>query len=365
MTEDRNENRAPALRDDAPKTKIEGGGAALAINPQTFEDAWRISRALGSAGAGEMIPDAFREKPDAILAAMMTGAEVGLSTMQSLKSIAVINGRACLWGDALPAIILKAGHQIDHEVVGEGDDRKAVATLIRGDTGQKVVREFSVADAKRAGLWSPEARVTRYKKGGQGTYEKDNDSPWHRYPDRMLGVRARAFAMRDGAPDAIMGLRIAEEERDVEAMKDVTPTERADAVEKGASQLADFAARKRAEAAKPEPEAETPVEAAETVASEADDVEIEGEAEEVSPDAETAAEGPSEDASEADPEELVAIRTAGRDAFAEGFSRSDNPHKAGDMNVAAEWDAGWVEVHDAEAIADAETVAAEDGKVDR
>lgn len=347
MTEDRNENRAPALRGDAPKTKIEGGGAVLAINPQTFEDAWRISRALGSAGAGEMIPDAFRENPDAILAAMMTGSELGLSTMQSLKSIAVINGRACLWGDALPAIIIRAGHTIDHEIVGEGDDRKAVATLVRGDTGQKVVREFSVADAKRAGLWSPEARVTRYKKGGQGTYEKDNDSPWHRYPDRMLGVRARAFAMRDGAPDALMGIRIAEEERDVERMKDVTPEGEA-APARGASKLSEFAARKRAETEKPEPEVEeekpepeVEIEDAEEVEDEApkaEEVEIEGKAEEV-------------EEKPLDGEELAqALVVAERKGFGDALDDPDaaNPFPLDDPRAEA-WAKGWKDATEGEA----------------
>jgi hypothetical protein len=38
--------------------------------------------------------------------------------------------------------------------------------------------------------------------------------PWILYPDRMLFNRARAFPLRDGFADALMGLSIAEEVMD-------------------------------------------------------------------------------------------------------------------------------------------------------
>ena len=57
-------------------------------------------------------------------------------------------------------------------------------------------REFTVEDAKKAGLW-----------GKQG--------PWQTAPTRMLKLRARAFALRDTFADALRGLQSAEEQRDV------------------------------------------------------------------------------------------------------------------------------------------------------
>lgn len=65
---------------------------------------------------------------------------------------------------------------------------------------------FSVADAKTAGLW-----------GKQG--------PWKQFPDRMLQMRARGFAARDGAADVLGGLYLREEVDETAAMKDVTPRE--------------------------------------------------------------------------------------------------------------------------------------------
>ena len=58
---------------------------------------------------------------------------------------------------------------------------------MRSDTGETYRVEYSVEDAKRAGLWQDKARITKRRKDGS-TYEADNDSPWFRYPQRMLPV---------------------------------------------------------------------------------------------------------------------------------------------------------------------------------
>ena len=178
------------------------GSAIGALIPQSLDDAFRLAKAL--AASGDMVPKHFQTKPEAVMAAIVRGMEIGLAPMQALSNIAVINGRASLWGDAMPALMQRAGHHIDVILTGEGDDMVATATLTRGDTGKEVVRTFSVVDAKKANLW-----------GKQG--------PWQQYPKRMLSNRARAWAVRDGAADALMGLQVAEETSDYQTVKDVTP----------------------------------------------------------------------------------------------------------------------------------------------
>ena len=184
------------------KANLSSGGPLAALVPQNLDDAFRLSKALSM--SGDMVPKHFQNKPEMIMAAIARGMEIGLAPMQALSNIAVINGRASIWGDALPALLQRAGHSIDCTIEGEGDARKAVATVKRGDSGETIVREFSVADAKKAGLWG---------KAG----------PWQSYPDRMLQMRARSYAARDGAADALMGLQVAEEVQDYP--KDVTPKE--------------------------------------------------------------------------------------------------------------------------------------------
>lgn len=187
----------------APKAAVATGGALSALAPQNLDDAFRLATAL--AMSGDMIPKHFQNKPEATMAAIIRGMEIGLAPMQALSNIAVINGRASVWGDALPALMQRAGHSIDVEISGEGDKMVATATLKRGDTGVALSRTFSVDDAKKANLW-----------GKQG--------PWQQYPKRMLSNRARAWAVRDGAADALMGLQVAEETSDYQPkIKDVTP----------------------------------------------------------------------------------------------------------------------------------------------
>lgn len=185
------------------KPPVVAGKGMAAIVPQDVDQTFRLAQAL--AASGDMVPKHFQNRPNEVMAAIMRGMEIGLAPMQAISNIAVINGRASLWGDALPALMQRAGHHLDAEIIGEGDEMKAVATLVRGDTGRKITREFSVEDAKKANLW-----------GKQG--------PWQTYPKRMLMMRARAWAVRDGASDAMMGLQVAEEAQDM-PIKDVTPPE--------------------------------------------------------------------------------------------------------------------------------------------
>jgi len=179
------------------------GGVLAALVPQSLDDAFRLAKAL--AMAGDMVPKHFQGKPEMTMAAIVRGMEIGLAPMQALSSIAVINGRASLWGDALPALMQRAGHHLDCEVTGEGDQMIAVATLTRGDTGRTITRSFSASDAKAAGLWG-------------------KSGPWQQYKPRMLSMRARTLTCRDGAADAMMGLQVAEEVQDYP--RDVTPAER-------------------------------------------------------------------------------------------------------------------------------------------
>jgi hypothetical protein len=153
----------------------------------------RFSEILASS---TMVPRDFQGKPGNVLVAIQWGREVGLGPLQALQNIAVINGRPSIWGDA--ALALVRGHpdcaSVQEGAEGEGDARHGWCEVTRrGEQPQR--RTFSIADAKRAGLWG---------KAG----------PWTQYPDRMLQLRARGFAIRDVFPDALRGVLTREEAED-------------------------------------------------------------------------------------------------------------------------------------------------------
>lgn len=173
------------------RTAVTVGGNVGALIPQDIEQAFRIAQALAHSG---MTPNGFKT-PETCFVAIMAGAELGLPPFQSLQSFAIINNRPTLWGDALVAVVRTNGFTLREWYEGEGDTLTAFCEVTRPDNGDTAEASFSVDDAKTAGLW---------KKSG----------PWTSNPKRMLKMRARAFAIRDGAADVLRGFQIREEVED-------------------------------------------------------------------------------------------------------------------------------------------------------
>jgi hypothetical protein len=157
-----------------------------AIVPRDMDEVGRLATGIAKSG---LAPQGMN-KPEQIMVAILHGLEVGLPPMQAVQRIAVINGRPAIWGDAVPAILWSKGFQIKEW----SESGTAYCTVTRPD-GSTVTRQFTVDEAKRAGLWG--------RKG-----------PWTQYPERMLQMRARGFACRDAAADALSGMYVVEEVQD-------------------------------------------------------------------------------------------------------------------------------------------------------
>lgn len=174
---------------------LRAGARVQAIIPQTVEEVFRLATAIAKSG---LAPNGIKGV-EQITIAIMHGAEIGLPPMQAVQRIAVVNGRPAIWGDAVPALLLSRGFKLSERMAGAGETRCAICEVTRPD-GEKIERVFSKTDAVTAGLWG---------KAG----------PWKQYPDRMLQMRARGFAARDGAADVLAGLYIAEEAQDIEIVR--------------------------------------------------------------------------------------------------------------------------------------------------
>jgi len=175
-------------------TEISTHRASTGLALQSFDDAFRFSKMVA---ASEFAPKDFKGKPESCMLAIQHGSEVGLSPMQSLQSIAVINGRPTIWGDAALALVQSSPvcEYVKEYTEGQGDNLTAVCEAKRRGYPAPTVSRFSMADAKRAGL-----------AGKAG--------PWSQYPERMLALRARGFALRNAFADALRGLITAEEAQD-------------------------------------------------------------------------------------------------------------------------------------------------------
>ena len=182
----------------------------MVLRPQSFPELVQFAQ---MAAKSQMVPKDFVGKPENIMLAIQMGSELGLAPMQSLQNIAIVNGRPSVWGDALIGLCRQSAHchDIREWFEGDGDGLTAFCEATRHGSNP-VVQSFSVADAKKAGLWKTEPRTK--KQGRDGAYEVDS-GPWYSYPRRMLQMRARGFALRDAFPDVLRGLISAEEAADI------------------------------------------------------------------------------------------------------------------------------------------------------
>jgi hypothetical protein len=181
--------------------------------PRSLKEALQLASLLSKS---KLIPKGF-ENPEACLLGILYGMEVGLSPIAALQRMAIIDGRPTIWGDAALALVEASGLLIKIEERIESDPIKndhqsstglsqsdvyksktAICQVMRSGRSEPINRTFSIEDAKRAGLWQ-------------------KPGPWTDYPDRMLMMRARAFALRDAFPDVLMGLYLKEEFEGVES----------------------------------------------------------------------------------------------------------------------------------------------------
>lgn len=244
-------------KSDAPKAAaLPMGGQVLAVVPQTFEDIQRVATQVIYAGIAPAALVKFPSDADgeeerkaigrrnvaAVAAVLMAGAELGVPPMAALRMFTVINGRPALYGDGNVAVVRKARDR-DGELICDyirqgfergADEESTVAWCeARRRDNQEVHREeFSIADAKRAGLWDDKefkrARVWRDKPDGRGREQVwaddvPNDSVWHRYPKRMMLWRATGYCLRWLFADVLGGMLDEHEAREIEGMIDITP----------------------------------------------------------------------------------------------------------------------------------------------
>lgn len=179
---------------------------AAGVQLRSFAEIFAFAKCIANSG---LAPKGI-DRPESIVIALQMGMELGLPPMASLQNIAVINGRPSLWGDAQLAVVRASGEleaieewfeadgkRLPRNPVVYTDDTIAVCRVKRKGCEAMEIG-FSVADAKRAGLWA--------KQG-----------PWSQYPFRMLRFRARSFILRDVFGDALRGLLSSEEAMDIDA----------------------------------------------------------------------------------------------------------------------------------------------------
>lgn len=142
--------------------------------------AWKLATAVANT---EIVPKAVRGKPESVLAIILAGAEAGISPMQALGKIHVIEGRIAVSGELMRAQVLAAGHDL---WVDELTNTRCTMSGQRAGSPRVSSVTWTIDDARAAGLLG-----------------KD---PWKRYPRAMLEARATSELCRLLFPDVLAGL---------------------------------------------------------------------------------------------------------------------------------------------------------------
>lgn len=133
----------------------------------------------------EFVPKGLQGNAAGVAAAILTGREMGLGPLTSLRGIHIVEGRASLTAEMLAARILAAGHEIRWIA---STDQRATCKIVRADGLSEAEATWTMADAQRAGLAGKKV--------------------WQSYGRAMLRHRALTEAASMACPDVALGLDV-------------------------------------------------------------------------------------------------------------------------------------------------------------
>lgn len=154
----------------------------------TVEQVTALSRDLAKS---TLLPAELRGKEANVMFAVMTGAELGLSPMASIRGIHVIDGKPTLAADTMLAVVLNSGAAEYFELV-ESTAKQATYRTKRVGAQAQVVYTYTFEDARAAKLLKP-------------------NSGWEKHPKNMLRARCISMLARIVYPDILAGLYAPEE----------------------------------------------------------------------------------------------------------------------------------------------------------
>jgi hypothetical protein len=140
---------------------------------------WKLARMTTNT---EMVPKTLRGRPDAALAVMVYGHELGLRPMTALREVFIIDGTPSCSAKLMRALIWRAGHRLEFR---EKSRERVTLYGERADGRGSGLVTWELEDAKLAGLTGKDV--------------------WKKYPRSMLTARATSEIARDVFPDVTVG----------------------------------------------------------------------------------------------------------------------------------------------------------------
>lgn len=153
-----------------------------AFEPGSIAEAMNMAALLVKS---KLLPDSV-QSPEAAFAIIATGRELGLTAMQSLRSIHVIKGKTILSADLVAALVKSRRDVCAYFQLVESTAERATYKTQRIGEPEPTTLSFTMDDAKRA-------QVT-------------GNPNWTKYPAAMLRARCITALARAVYPDLAMGV---------------------------------------------------------------------------------------------------------------------------------------------------------------
>lgn len=166
------------------------------LEPHNIQEAFSLAQAFAKTGMCRIA------SAEDALARIMTGRELGLTSMQSIRGVYMVEGTPGLAAALMHALCLQAPECERFECIEETYEKVVYAVKRRGMI-EKLV-SFSIEDAKRAKLYDK----------GKDNNKDVTENNWHKYPKDMMHARCKAFGARQYFPERVFGLLSIEEIRD-------------------------------------------------------------------------------------------------------------------------------------------------------
>lgn len=192
--------------------------APMRFVPDTLEEVQRIARLFYYSGLMKKSfyydpsPDGVKSAIAGITVMIMYGAELGLSPMQAMRSMHVIEGQSSLSAEGCVAILKRSPKCLYFRVTSESDNHCSAETVrIENDGSKSPVHKLTVK------IWWDDPKNIPEPTAGLlyvlPTYDKKgNLAPaWARTPGRMVKARCTMWLAHNVYEDVVLGLYSVEE----------------------------------------------------------------------------------------------------------------------------------------------------------
>jgi hypothetical protein len=175
------------------------GALPAHFQPQVLSAQMDYARALAESN---LLPKQYFKQPANLLWAISYGQTLGVDPMTAVQSIHVINGKPTASADLIAGLVRRAGHKLRIT----GDDRKAVAQIIRADDPDFTFEVVWTIERAHA------AKLT-------------NKDTWKQFPAAMLKARAITEVARAACSEILQGTIYTPEELGAVVDQDGNPVD--------------------------------------------------------------------------------------------------------------------------------------------